>query len=123
MAAYGYTNYLVSALALLPELVYDVLFPLGLADLKKLPMSHPELKFPSYTPALPVGLSEENKIFEWLSEHEIMLFIPYDCFEGLVFFLNATVSDPGVWKIQMTLYRLGSESLVVKIPDCRPQKR
>ncbi|MDE2518654.1 MAG: polyphosphate kinase 1 [Methanocorpusculum sp.] len=110
---YGYTSYLVNALSLLPELVYDVPSPLGLADLKKFPVSRPELKFPPYAPALPAGLSEEDRIFERLADKDIMLFTPYDSFDGLVNFLNAAAKDPAVQKIQMTLYRLGSESPVV----------
>lgn len=110
---FGYTSYLVTALSLLPELVYDVPSPLGFADLKKFPVSRPELKFPPYTPALPPALQEEDRIFERLSDRDIMLFTPYDSFDGLITFLNAAASDPAVQKIQMTLYRLGAESPVI----------
>ena len=109
---FGYTSYLVNALSLLPELVYDVPSPLGLADLKKFPVSRPELKFEPYTPALPTGLSEVNRIFEHLADRDYMLFTPYDSFDGLVNFLNAAATDPAVKTIQMTLYRLGPESPV-----------
>lgn len=110
---YGYTSYLVDALSLLPELVYDVPSPLGLADLKKFPVSRPELKFSPYAPALPGGLSEEGGIFARMSDRDIMLFTPYDSFDGLINFLNAAANDPATEKIQMTLYRLGPESPVV----------
>lgn len=109
---YGYTSHLVSALSLIPELVYDVPSPLGLADLKRFPVSRPELKFAPYTPEVPAGLSEENRIFERLADRDSMLFTPYDSFDGLVNFLNAAAKDPAVQTIQMTLYRLGPESPV-----------
>ncbi len=110
---FGYTTYLVDALSLLPELVYDVPSPLGLADLKKFPVAKPELKYPPYEPSLPTGLADTRKIFEHLVDRDIMLFTPYDSFDGLVNFLNAAANDSNVQKIQMTLYRLGSESPVV----------
>lgn len=110
---FGYTTYLVDALALLPELVYDVPSPLGLADLKRFPFSRPELKFAPYSPALPTGLSVEGQIFDRISDRDMMIFTPYDSFDGLVNFLNAAANDAAVEKIQMTLYRLGSESPVV----------
>ena len=68
--------------------------PLGLADLKRFPVSRPELKFAPYTPEIPAGLSEEGRIFERLADRDIMLFTPYDSFDGLVSFLNATAEDP-----------------------------
>ncbi|MCQ2356790.1 MAG: hypothetical protein MJ014_07285 [Methanocorpusculum sp.] len=50
---YGYTTHLVNALSLIPELVYDVPSPLSLADLKRFPVSRPELKFPLIPPEIP----------------------------------------------------------------------
>ncbi|MDV0442376.1 polyphosphate kinase 1 [Methanorbis furvi] len=110
---FGYTTHLVDALSLIPELVYDVPSPIGLADLKAFPVTRPELKFPVYEPSLPAGLADTKKIFSQLADRDIMLFTPYDSFEGLTNFLNAAANDSTVQKIQMTLYRLGSESPVV----------
>ena len=110
---FGYTSRLVNALSLLPQLVYDVPSPLGLADLKQFPVSRPELRYPPFDPALPAGLADGPKIFSHLADHDLMLFTPYDDFAGLTNFLNAAAKDPGVTSIQMTLYRLGSESPVV----------
>ncbi len=110
---FGYTVRLVNALSLLPQLVYDVPSPLGLADLKQFPVSRPELRYPPFDPALPAGLADASRIFSHLADHDLMLFTPYDDFSGLTNFLHAAAKDPAVTSIQMTLYRLGSESPVV----------
>ncbi len=108
---FGYMAPLVDALSLVPELVYDMEAPLGLADLKDFPVKRPALKFPPYTASLPSGLS--GKIFSAIARRDRFMFTPYNSFDGLIRFMNAAAQDPTVIKIQMTLYRLGSESPVI----------
>ena len=108
---FGYMAPLVDALSLVPELVYDMEAPLGLADLKDFPVKRPALKFPTYTASLPSGLS--GKIFSAIARRDRFMFTPYNSFDGLIRFMNAAAQDSTVIKIQMTLYRLGSESPVI----------
>jgi polyphosphate kinase len=109
---FGYMAPLVGALSLVPELVYDMAAPLGLADLKELPVKRPALRFPPFTATLPSGLS--GKIFSAIARRDRFMFTPYNSFDGLINFMYAAANDPMVIKIQMTLYRLGSESPVIE---------
>ncbi len=108
---FGYMAPLVEALSLIPELVYDMAGPLGLVDLKEFPVKRLLLKFTPYTASLPSGLS--GKIFSAIARRDRFMFTPYNSFDGLINFMYAAANDPTVVKIQMTLYRLGSESPVI----------
>ncbi len=112
---FGYMAPLVQALSLVPELVYDMAGPLGLVDLKEFPVKRPLLRFPQYTASLPSGLSGlSGKIFFAIARRDRFMFTPYNSFDGLINFMYAAANDPTVVKIQMTLYRLGSESPVIE---------
>ncbi|MDY3201812.1 MAG: polyphosphate kinase 1 [Methanocorpusculum sp.] len=108
---FGYMAPLVDALSLVPELVYDMAAPLGLIDLKEFPVKRPNLKFPPYTASLPSGLS--GNVFSAIAKRDRFMFNPYNSFDGLIRFMSAAADDPTVVKIQITLYRLGSESPVI----------
>lgn len=109
---FAHTSNLASAMSLQPELVFNIHSPLGLADLKKFPVSRDELKFKKFTPSIPDGL--DKNIFENIKKHDRFMFTPYQSFDGLVNFLNAAAEDDDVSEIQMTLYRLGAKSPVAE---------
>lgn len=111
---FGYTAHLVSALDLVPELVFDTKGPLGAADLKEIPVEKPELRFPKFTPGMPKGLEKTKGLFDAISKKDRILFTPYQSFDALVNFLKAAGEDENVTEISMTLYRLGSKSPVVE---------
>ena len=111
---FGYTAHLVSALDLVPELVFDTKGPLGAADLKEIPVDKQELRFPQFTPGMPKGLEKTKGLFDAISKKDRILFTPYQSFDALVNFLKAAGEDENVTEISMTLYRLGSKSPVVE---------
>ena len=111
---FGYTAHLVSALDLVPELVFDTKGPLGAADLKEIPVDKQELRFPQFIPGMPKGLEKTKGLFDAISKKDRILFTPYQSFDALVNFLKAAGEDENVTEISMTLYRLGSKSPVVE---------
>ena len=111
---FGYTAHLVSALDLVPELVFDTKGPLGTADLKEIPVDKQELRFPQFIPGMPKGLEKTKGLFDAISKKDRILFTPYQSFDALVNFLKAAGEDENVTEIFMTLYRLGSKSPVVE---------
>ena len=111
---FGYTAHLVSALDLVPELVFDTKGPLGASDLKEIPVEKPELRFPKFIPGMPKGLEKTKGLFDAISKKDRILFTPYQSFDALVNFLKAAGEDENVTEISMTLYRLGSKSPVVE---------
>ena len=111
---FGYTAHLVSALDLVPELVFDTKGPLGASDLKEIPVDKQELRFPQFIPGMPKGLEKTKGLFDAISKKDRILFTPYQSFDALVNFLKAAGEDENVTEIFMTLYRLGSKSPVVE---------
>ena len=91
----------------------------GPLDLNKLLMSlygqldRPDLKFPRSEPRLLPSLTGED-VFAQIARHDWILYHPYHSFEPVVHFLSYAAADPDVCSIKMTLYRVGSNSPVVR---------
>jgi polyphosphate kinase len=109
---------LVENLELAPGDVYTQEPPLGLANLSALcAVDRRDLKFPSFQAALPARLSrdeETDDIFSAIRRSDILLHHPFDSFSPVVEFLQTAARDPNVLAIKQTLYRVGSNSPVVK---------
>ncbi len=88
---------------------------LGLSDvmeLYKLPFHH--LKEKPYQ-AKPFANSDENEnIFSLISQKDIILHHPYDSYAPVIDFIKQASQDPDVLAIKQTLYRVGSNSPIVK---------
>ncbi|GCE26242.1 polyphosphate kinase [Dictyobacter alpinus] len=89
--------------------------PLGLGDLMELQsITRPDLKDPPFTPRVPPIIRNSENIFDAIQQHDILLHQPYDSFNPIVDFIRAAAEDPQVLAIKQTLYRVGSNSPVVK---------
>lgn len=67
-----------------------------------------------YTPRTLPPLSLTQSIFEQIDEKDIITFQPYESFDPVVKFISEAADDPDVLSIKMTLYRVGSNSPLVK---------
>ena len=109
---------LLANLKLTPEDVYEVRGPLGLSDIMALTkIDRPELKDPPFYPKAPALLRHartSNEIFGAIRQQDILLHHPYDSFQPLVELIEAAAEDPEVLAIKQTLYRVGSNSPIVK---------
>ncbi|HYF61974.1 MAG TPA: polyphosphate kinase 1 [Herpetosiphonaceae bacterium] len=81
----------------------------GLAQLDR-----PDLKHAPWVPAVPAALSGGADIFASIQRRDILLHHPYDSFAPVVDFLEAAARDPHVLAIKQTLYRVGSNSPIIK---------
>ncbi len=92
--------------------------PLALSALSGLAsIGRPDLKFPSFVPAIPdrlVRKDGESNLFEAIRAHDILLHHPYHAFSPVVEFLRLAARDPDVLAIKQTLYRVGKDSPVVE---------
>lgn len=90
--------------------------PLGLSDVMKLyelPVHH--LKEKPFHPIIPADFEDEDEnIFSLLSKNEILLHHPYDSFTPVTDFIKQASRDPDVLAIKQTLYRVGTNSPIVK---------
>jgi len=93
--------------------IYDG--PLGLSDvmtLYDLPLH--QLKERPFYPVVPKWFDEEEDIFSMIRQKDILLHHPYDSFKPVVEFIKQAANDPDVLAIKQTLYRVGSNSPIVK---------
>ncbi len=106
---------LVTNLKISPADVYTVRGPLGLADLMSLlRLDRPDLKDAPHVPVLPHALRDDVDIFEAIQHGDILLHHPYHSFTPIIDFIQAAADDPDVLAIKQTLYRVGSNSPIVK---------
>ncbi|MDR1472575.1 MAG: polyphosphate kinase 1 [Synergistaceae bacterium] len=95
--------------------VYSMKNPVGLSSVMQLfKLDRPDLKFPPFTPRVPLELSEPRGIFEAIAERDILLYHPYDSFKPVADFIREASRDPGVLAIKQTLYRTGTNSPIVE---------
>jgi polyphosphate kinase len=107
---------LLAALDLQQENVYTIdgpINPLRLMSAYDL-IDRADLKFPPYIPHVPVEFEAPDKIFEQITQKDILLHHPYDSFQPFIDFLNQAASDPQVFAIKQTLYRTSGDSPIVK---------
>ncbi len=108
-------NLLLTNLKIDPNDLYTVRGPLGLADLMALTrLDRPDLKDHPHVPVLPVALRGGADIFEVIRAGDILLHHPYHSFSPVIDFINAAAEDDQVLAIKQTLYRVGSNSPIVK---------
>jgi polyphosphate kinase len=108
-------NYLLVQFSLRRPDIYQVNGPVNLNRLSAVcdMVDRTDLKFPSFTPGLPKGLTHKADIFSQIRKNDILLHHPYESFSPVVDFVVQAASDPDVLAIKQTLYRSGSESNIV----------
>ncbi|RDS86623.1 polyphosphate kinase 1 [Dyella psychrodurans] len=78
-------------------------------------LERPALKFPRFVPTLPTALGNGRKMFETLSQRDILLHHPYESFGAVVDLLREAVQDTDVLAIKQTLYRAGKDTPLVDL--------
>ena len=98
------------------EDVHIVEGPLGLSDIIMLyDLPCHQLKAPPFYPVIPKTFEEEDEdIFSIIKQKDILLHHPYHSFNPVISFLKQASADPEVLAIRQTLYRVGSNSPILK---------
>jgi polyphosphate kinase len=108
---------LVENLEVDPTDVFKVRGPIDLARLRQLPaLDRPELSDPPFEPFIPEVFSPQSDedMFAVIRREDQLLHHPYDSFQPVVELLRKAAIDPDVLAIKMTLYRVGTNSPIVK---------
>jgi polyphosphate kinase len=103
----------------LPEAaLYRVNGPVNLVRLNQLidQADAPHLHFPPFEPAWPERqLPRGESILARLRERDVLLHHPFESFEPVVQFLREAVIDPEVLAIKQTIYRTGTQSVLMEL--------
>jgi len=110
------TEFLLAQFELKPADLYRVQGPVNLVRLMQIPdaVDRPDMKFSSFTPGIPKAVGKGSNIFESIRKSDILLHHPYQSFAPVIELLNQAVKDPQVVAIKMTVYRTGTDSVLMQ---------
>lgn len=108
---------LIENLLVDPADVYALDGPLGLSDAMQIAkLDHPNLKDPPLIPYTPPEFAAVNApILDIIGERDHLLHHPFDSFTPIIDLIRTGSRDPDVLAIKQTLYRVGSNSPIVKL--------
>ena len=112
------SSLLLQQFELPPEALYPVNGPVNLVRLNQLidQASADALRFPAFEPGWPVDrLPRGASVFDRLKKGDLLLHHPFESFEPVVEFLRQAVDDPQVLAIKQTVYRTGTESVLMDL--------
>ena len=112
------SNLLLQQFALPPQALYPVNGPVNLVRLNQLidQAQAPSLRFAPHEPGWPRDeLPRDASWFDRLRRSDVMLHHPFQSFEPVVEFLRQAVLDPDVLAIKQTIYRTGSQSVLMDL--------
>jgi polyphosphate kinase len=111
------SDFLLDQLGLSRDDFYQVEGPVNLVRLMQVPdrIDRPGLKYPPFIPGLPVTLQKKKAldIFQMIRKNDILLHHPFQSFQPVIHFLQQAAADPDVVSIKQTVYRTGTDSLVM----------
>lgn len=110
------SDFLLEQFSLPPQALFMVNGPVNLVRLTQLidQADADALRFAPHEPAWPARLPQQG-LFEHLRHHDCLLHHPFESFDAVVQFLREAVYDPDVLAIKQTIYRTGSESVLMEL--------
>ena len=111
------SEFLLQQFGLPDAALYRVNGPVNLVRLDQLidQADAESLRFLAYEPSWPRALPRGESMFERLREGDVLLHHPFESFEPVVQLLREAVADPEVLAIKQTIYRTGSESVLMDL--------
>ncbi|MBS0510893.1 MAG: polyphosphate kinase 1 [Proteobacteria bacterium] len=77
-------------------------------------VDRPDLKYQPFTPGMPKGLDKRQDIFDVVCKQDILLHHPFQSFAPVIDLLRTAADDPQVLAIKMTVYRTGTDSVLME---------
>lgn len=98
--------------------LYEINGQLGLSALMQLlKLDRPDLKDEPDKPRTPSAFRDvtaTHTLWDVIRQRDILLHHPYDSFQPVIDFIESAATDPHVLAIKQTLYRVGSNSPIVR---------
>ena len=109
-------NFLLAQFALTETDLYRAPGPVNLVRLMQVPdwVDRPDLKFSPFYPGLPKNLGKGSSIFDTIRQGDVLLHHPYQSFAPVIDLLQQAATDPLVVAIKMTVYRTGTDSVLMQ---------
>jgi polyphosphate kinase len=109
-------DFLLQQFALDPHDLYRAPGIVNLVRLMQVPdlVDRPDLKYPPFKTGLPRVLAKGYDIFASIRKQDVLLHHPYQSFNPVIDFLEQAVDDPQVVAIKMTVYRTGTDSILME---------
>ncbi len=109
-------RFLLGQFELEPEDLYRVDGPVNLVRLIQIPdlVDNPRLKFPPFSPGVPKALEKDTDLFRVIRNGDVLLHHPFQSFNPVIDFLEQAVEDPNVVAIKQTVYRTGTDSVLMQ---------
>ncbi len=107
-------NFLLSEAGLTEDDLYQVNGPVNLTRMMGVmdKVDRPGLTYSRMTPSIPKGLTQNDNIFDSISNKDYLLYHPFESFAPVVELIHQAAKDPNVVAIKQTLYRTGTHSPV-----------
>jgi polyphosphate kinase len=86
----------------------------NLKDLMGLPVGLPALRYTRWPPIVNTGFIDKESLFDHISDHDHIFHAPYQSYNSILRFFNEAAIDKDVQEISVTLYRVASDSRIVK---------
>ena len=111
------SDFLLEQLNLPEQALFRVNGPVNLVRLAQFIdlAASPALLFPPYRADLPKQLQGVSSILAYLRQQDVLIHQPFESFEGVIAFLREAVRDPDVLAIKQTIYRTGSDAVMIDL--------
>lgn len=109
-------EFLMQQFALDRDEVYRVPGIVNLVRLMQVPdgVNRPDLKFPLFQPSIPKSLLKRTDLFAEIRLRDVLLHHPFQSFTPVIDLLREAADDPQVVAIRMTVYRTGTDSVLME---------
>jgi len=110
------TEFLLQQFGLGAEDLYQVNGPVNLVRLMQVPseVDREDLAYPPFRPGFPAALVKRVDMMDAIRAGDILLHHPYQSFAPVVRFLQEAAEDPNVVAIKQTVYRTGTDSVLME---------
>ncbi|MCX7182553.1 MAG: polyphosphate kinase 1 [Nitrosospira sp.] len=108
-------QFLMSQFKLPKVALFRVAGPVNLVRLNQLIdlFKKPKLLFKPYQASFPLQIHQGTSIFTCIQEGDILIHQPFESFDGVLVLLRDAVYDPSVLAIKQTIYRTGSDTVIM----------